>query len=66
MFLIENDYFERSEILGWRITKYGKIIFNRLFKKEKRISNGLEKKPKHVGRRWDCFSLLYFGNSQIY
>ena len=28
--------------------------------------NGLEKKQKHGGRRRDCFSLLYFGNSQIY
>ena len=28
--------------------------------------NGLEKKQKHGGRRRDYFSLLYFGNSQIY
>ena len=28
--------------------------------------NGLEKKQKHGSRRRDCFSLLYFGNSQIY
>ena len=27
--------------------------------------NGLEKKQKHGGRRQDCFSLLYFGNSGI-
>ena len=32
----------------------------------KSIDNGLEKKQKHGGRRRDCFSLLYFGNSQIY
>ena len=28
--------------------------------------NGLQKKQKHGSRRRDCFSLLYFGNSQIY
>ena len=28
--------------------------------------NGLEKKQKHGSWRRDCFSLLYFGNSQIY
>ena len=28
--------------------------------------NGLEKKQKHGGRGRDCFSLLYFDNSQIY
>ena len=28
--------------------------------------NVLEKKQKHGGRRRDCFSLLYFGNSQFY
>ena len=33
MFQIEHDYFEHSEILGWRM-KYGKIIFNRLFQKK--------------------------------
>ena len=27
---------------------------------------GLEKEQKHGGRRLDCFSLLYFGNSQIF
>ena len=27
--------------------------------------NGFEKEQKHGGRRQDCFSLLYFGNSQI-
>ena len=28
--------------------------------------NGLVKKQKQGGRRRDCFSLLYFGNSQFY
>ena len=28
-----NRYFEHSEILSWRIAKYGKIIFNGLFQK---------------------------------
>ena len=27
-------YFEPSEILSWRIAKYGKIIFNGLFQKK--------------------------------
>ena len=30
------------------------------------LINGLEKKRKHGGRRRDCFSLSYFGHSQIY
>ena len=34
MLLIEPDYFEHSEILGWRVAKYGKIIFNGLFQKK--------------------------------
>ena len=38
MFSIEHDYFEHSEILSWRIAKYGKIVFNGLFLKGKRIS----------------------------
>ena len=28
--------------------------------------NGFENEQKHGGPRRDCFSLLYFGNSQIY
>ena len=37
MFKIEHGYFEHSEILSWRVAKYGKIIFktfNSLFQKK--------------------------------
>ena len=31
---MEHDYFEHSEILSWRVAKYGKIIFHGLFQKK--------------------------------
>ena len=34
MYYIEHDYFEHSEILSWRVAKYGKKIFNGLFQKK--------------------------------
>ena len=33
---------------------------------KKHASTVFRKKQKHGSRRGDCFSLLYFGNSQIY
>ena len=32
--VVEQDYFQHSEILSWRVAKYGKSIFNGLFQKE--------------------------------
>ena len=34
MVKIEHDCFEHSEILSWRVGKYGKIIVNGLFQKK--------------------------------
>ena len=39
MVQIKHDYFKHSEILSWRVGKYGKIIFNGLFQKESVFQN---------------------------